>query len=125
VAGPAVCSAAAVSASEYMAAAACSRVNGSDSAAAGAVGGHLCAVAAQDRREDVDCGGGMGGLGRQDAVGVGFGGGKVDVVSVFAAGARDVELLAGEPIGADDVAGAFDVAPRRRVMPWALSMVLA
>ena len=34
VAGPAVCSAAAVSASEYIAAAACSRVNGSDSAAA-------------------------------------------------------------------------------------------
>ena len=77
----------------------------------GAVGGHLGAVAAQDLREDVDGGGGMGGFGRQDAVRVGFGGGKVEVVFVFAAGARNVELLAGEPIGADDVAGAVDVAP--------------
>ena len=46
----------------------------------GGVGGDLGAVAAQDRREDVDRGGGMGGFGRQDAVGVGFGGGEVDVV---------------------------------------------
>ena len=31
--------------------------------------------------------------------------------AVLAAGQRDVELLAGEPIGADDVAGAFDSRP--------------
>ena len=53
----------------------------------------------------------MGGFGCEDAVGVGFGGGEVDVVFVFAAGECDVELLAGEPVGADDVAG-VDVAPR-------------
>src|SRR6185312_3123135 len=99
VAGPAVCSAAAVSASEYIAAAACSRVNGSCSAAAA-----LCADTwAPSRRRIAER--------MSTAVGVGFGGGEVDVVFVFAAGARNVELLAGEPVGADDVAGAVDVAP--------------
>ena len=90
----------------------------------GAVGGHLGAVAAQDRGEDVDGGRGMGGFGRQDAVRVGFGGGEVDVVFGLAAGEGDVELLAGEPVGADDVAGAVVSRPPA-VTPWALSMVRA
>jgi hypothetical protein len=76
----------------------------------GAVGRDLCAVAAQDRREDVYCCRRVGGFGCEDAMGVSFGGGKVDVVLVLSAGDGDVELLAGEPIGGDDVAGAFDVA---------------
>jgi hypothetical protein len=77
----------------------------------GVVGRDLRAAAAQDRREDVHGGRRMGGCGCQDAVGVGFGGGEVEVVFVLAAGQRQVELWAGEPIGAHDVAGAFDVAP--------------
>ena len=74
------------------------------------VGGGLGAVAVQDRGEDVDGGRRVCGFGPQDAVRVGFGGAEVDVVFGLAVGERDVELLAGEPIGADDVARAVDVA---------------
>ena len=71
---------------------------GVDFGAGGGGGRDLAAVAAQDRGEDVDRGRRVGGFGREDAVRVGFGGRKVDVVLVFGAGCGDVELLAGQLI---------------------------
>ena len=74
------------------------------------VGGLLGAVAGQDGGEDIDGSGRVRGFGGQDAVGVGLGGGAVEVVFGAPAGCGDVELLAGEPVGNDGVAGAFGVA---------------
>ena len=73
---------------------------------AGCGGGRdLGAVAAQRRGQDVDGGLGVGGFGGDDAVRVGFGGGQIDVVFDAPAGQGDVEQLAGQGSGADDVAG--------------------
>src|SRR2546430_6465793 len=54
--------------------------------AVGAGGRDLSAVAGQGFGQDVDGGVGMGGLGAQDAVRIGFGGGEVNVVFGAAAG---------------------------------------
>ena len=70
----------------------------------------LGAVAGQDGGEDIHGGRRVGGFGRQDAVRVGFGGGAVEVVFGASAGAGNVELLAGQALGNDGVAVAFDIA---------------
>ena len=89
----------------YIAAARMQSADGVGFGGGDGVGGLLRAVAAQDRGEDVDRRRWMGRLREDDAVRVGFGGGEVEVVGGAAAGECDVELLAVEPVGADDVAG--------------------
>ena len=76
----------------------------------GGAGRDLFGVAGQDAGQDVDGGVGVGGFRGEDPVRVGFGGGQVDVVFVGAARHRDVELLAGEVVAADQMAGAGDSA---------------
>ena len=79
---------------------------------AGCGGGRdLGAVAGQSAGQDVDGGVGVGGLGRQQPVGVALGGRQVEVVFVGGPGHRDVEGLAGQHVRADDVAAALGVAP--------------
>ena len=65
--------------------------------------GGLRAVAGQGCGQHVDGGVGVGGLGGQDAVRVGFGGGQIDVVFHLPAGQRHVQQLSGQAIAADDV----------------------